>query len=223
MLEVIKIARNKISVHGLIAVACIVLTAACQAAPTLKKTLQSPWLFTIGTGFGSTNWTPLTSNVISLHMSDPDKAQDTGSTFLLGATLAAAKNFYINLEYQHFASARIHFADGNTYSDDMKAFTLQSKTNVMSVSAELRYPLFHSNLAATTKLGVAITHRQDSLNDQNRLGPLFGGGLSWQIKPSLFANIGFNYTAGYGKASLTPADEYIPFTYNVYTEIQYRI
>ena len=100
---------------------------------------------------------------------------------------------------------------------------LRTDTETGSVMAKVMLFIPRTTVRAYSSVGVAQVHRWDDINENNRIAPTFGIGLNYNFAEHLMAELGANYTAGYGESELNPAKDYVPFLFSVFFKLAYRV
>ena len=137
---------------------------------------------------------------------------------------AFSNHLALKVGYSHLPNTTLFFAAGEMYHADMQAFSMTSKTDLWTFSGQLMLPMPGAWQRAYlySQLGAALTHRRDELAKLWHWGALFGGGVGYNVSERCFAELGFQYTTGSGKAAIKPAYTYMPFAYAVDLRLAYR-
>ena len=61
------------------------------------------------------------------------------------------------------------------------------------------------------------------MTENRRVTPTFALGFNYNLSEHIMAELGANYTAGYGESELNPAKDYVPFLYSAFVQLAYRI
>jgi len=178
-------------------------------------------------GYGSTTWAglvPVKSRQNSaLSMATPIKVSEGGSVAgaFIGYEFVPA--FALELTYMDYPNANVFFDPMSLFSfkhDDLEMF--RTKTKTVSLLAKVMMPVSNTAFRLYSSVGAAGVQRKDMLINDWRLSPSFGAGLNYRLGKHVMAEIGANYTAGYGESQLSPADSYFPFLYSVVGRLAYR-
>lgn len=178
-------------------------------------------------GYGSTTWdglVPTKENQNSaLSISTPIKVTEGGGVwgFLFGYEFIPV--FAAELTYSRFAKAKVFFDSLSFFSyENNELVKFNTKTEVVSLMAKIMLPISNTAFRVYSSVGAATLHRQDILANHWRLSPTFGAGLNYELNKHLMAEIGGNYTAGYGESQLSPSETYFPFLYSITARLAYR-
>jgi hypothetical protein len=186
-----------------------------------------PFYVGINAGYGSTTWEGLVPAVdnqnTAMVVSTPTSVEEGGIVggFFIGYELIPF--FALEANYMRYPNAKVTFDADSLYAFDHNGNTdLTTHTETASVMGKIMLVIPRSTVRAYSSAGGAIVHRWDPVNDHRRVTPTFGLGLNYNIVPHIMAELGANYTAGFGEAELNPADDYMPFLYSVFLHIAYR-
>ena len=189
----------------------------------LSSVIQDKLFVGLGAGYGSSDWSYLCSAVPEVQLASPSKAVDQGVSANLFAQYIFSPYSSLRVNYESLPDAKITFEAHNIYPQfHFKKTTITSSTQVLGVAYEFMLPVYRQRYYAFSDLGIAATHRQDVLATRWHWGPLFGGGLGWHQR-NFLAELGFQYSAGSAKATMQPADDYIPFTYDVFVQMGVKV
>lgn len=179
------------------------------------------WYAGIETGYGDTNWRFLlpycqgsTSCTTTVSKSAPVKATDGGlfTGLYLGYNITHHAAFEMNIV--RMSNTHLNFADANFYKwlenkDDLASVI--SHTYTFNWVVKLRTPIMSTHWYGFLNAGAAITHRVDKISKLTHTNPTFGMGLGREFNNRYQLELFGQYTAGFDHASLTPADDYVPF------------
>ncbi|MBA2657620.1 MAG: outer membrane beta-barrel protein [Tatlockia sp.] len=178
-------------------------------------------------GYGSTTWNGLVPNNLdqnlALSLSTPIKATEGGGVwgFIAGHEFIPA--LALELSYMNYPQAKLLFDETSLFSFDHDNLTiLETKTETVSLMAKIMLPISTTSFRVYSSAGAAGVHRKDMLLNDWRLSPTFGLGLNYQFTRHLMAELGGNYTAGYGESQLSPTESYFPFLYSITARLAYR-
>lgn len=204
---------------------CFLLLNSVYAAE--NNHFAHPFYMGLSAGWGSTTWTglvpPPNQQNVAVVMSVPVDVNEGG--FIGGAVLGYEFTPYFALEasYTRYPDAKVSF-------DSTSIFTFQNdgmvdlitKTHSYNLMAKIQLVVPCTKARVYSAFGAALTHRSDQLRERNRVTPAFGGGINYLLDPHIMADLGANYTAGYGESELDPSIGYMPFLYSVFLRISYR-
>lgn len=203
-------------------------TMACAAEPELRQ----PYPFYVGAtgGYGTTDWSMLVTQeyvngaLNPAALSSPVLAKDKGITwgFLMGYQPSPV--FALEVNYTRFPTSKITFAPFSAYWPDADDYTtIISSTYTYGMSGKFLIPLKGTKqFNAFASAGLSIVSRSDPMVSTKRIGAVFGTGLVYHITPTWSTELGFQYYTGYGRSSILPANDYIPFAYKGYLAAQYH-
>ncbi len=182
------------------------------------------------TGWGSTDWSHLVAKgdadeIDLLKPSAPLSAGDSG--FAYGFTLGyeMQEDFALEFNYTGFPVTTIHFDPDNFYAGGKfvdNLTTMKSHTYSFNIVAKFMVNVLQTGIRGFANAGGAVVYRSDVLTSIGHICPTFGVGINYVFIQRLLLEFGFQYTAGYGKATLYPAVNYIPFLYSIMTKLAYR-
>ncbi len=202
-----------------------------RVADTFAATLENPYSypFYVGVegGYGSTTWEGLVPSKenrnFALDMSTPVFVTEGGAVWGIFAGYELIPYFAVEANYMRYPNAKISFASDSLFAFDHHDLTnLNTHTETISVMAKIMLIIPHTAIRAYSSLGPAGIHRYDQMNDHWRVSPNFGAGFNYNFTPHIMAELGANYTSGYGESELNPAQDYMPFLYSVFLRIAYR-
>ena len=187
---------------------------------------QSLYVGLLG-GYGSTTWAGLVPNKekqnTALSMATPIKVTEGGGVAGVFIGYEFIPAFALEMSYMDYPDAEVFFDPMSLFSfkhDDLELF--RTKTKTVSLLAKVMLPISNSAFRLYSSVGAAGVQRKDMLINDWRLSPAFGAGLNYRLRKHVMAEIGANYTAGYGESQLSPADSYFPFLYSVTGRLAYR-
>ena len=202
------------------------LAACCFALHTLEslKSAKNRLYLGLEFGWGTTDWSQLiaraanTDEFSMVSLSAPIAAHDGG--FVYGVMLGYEVQSYFawEMNYMRFPNTRVNFDPISLYSIDV----MTSRTHAYNLIGKFSVPISTLNLRGFSSMGVSLIRRHDVLSSTNHLCPTFGAGMSYFFKRHIMAELAFQYYAGYGKAVIRPAINYIPFLYTVHLKLGYR-
>lgn len=213
--------------------ACALLSSAIavsQEVPTPAELSwkQHPLYAGVSGGYGSTTWEGLVPAPINQNMamrtSTPVMAREGGGVWGFFAGYELSSHFALEANYMRYPNARISFDEDSLFAFDNEGILdLESHTETGSIMAKVMLTIPQTHLRFYSSAGVAIVHRWDSMNDSDKTSPTFGVGLVYTFTDHIMAELGANYTAGYGESELNPALDYVPFLYSGVFKLAYRI
>jgi opacity protein-like surface antigen len=208
----------------------------------LKQHVKHPFYFGGSTGYGNTDWSEITTapgtelNPNLAAETAPISAKSGG--FAWGAFMGYqfSKHFTVEAAYTHYHSTVVGFATSplaNSYGIE----ELRTDTHSYSLLGKILVPFGFTNVYVYADAGVTYVHRDDhkvtpdpnnppvdfDKRHKGHFGPSFGFGLAYDITEHLFTEGAFQYTTGYGKADVKPAEDYIPFVYSIMLNIGVRV
>jgi hypothetical protein len=177
-------------------------------------------------GYGSTTWqglVPSKENINdAINMSTPIEVQEGGGVWGVIAGYELIPAFAIELSYMKYPDAMVTFDSASIFSfmnNDLTEFV--SQTDTINVMGKVMFVIPHTNIRAYSSAGIASVHREDMLLDERRISPTFGVGLNYHLTENFMAELGGNYTAGFGESQLNPTNTYFPFLYSVSLRLAY--
>ena len=200
------------------------LLALCINAYTFPAIHQQWYLGTLA-GFGTTNWSKITTTDITLQNSLPSHAKDTGLTWgiLIGDNIN--QHYGIEFRYQHYKNSAISFADYNEYAPPPyanNAFTMISKSYNIALLGKLQaQPKSYLNIYSL--IGLSYTHRSDRLANIGGLGGFFGAGFTFSICKQWALGPEFDFVTGNEKVTLYPSETYLPFLTSLSVKLIYKL
>lgn len=178
-------------------------------------------------GYGSTTWEGLvptkTNQNSALNLSTPIKVAEGGAIWGLFAGFEFTPAFALELSYMNFPNAKVSFDPMSLFSfenNDKLSFT--TKTETLNLMAKVMLPILKTSFKFYSSAGAAEIHRYDLLANHWRLSPTFGVGINYRLGKHCMAEIGGNYTAGFGESQLSPTDSFFPFLYSITARLAYR-
>jgi opacity protein-like surface antigen len=208
----------------------------------LKQHVKHPFYFGGSAGYGSTDWSEITTTPSTLAQVNlaaetaPIGAKDDG--FAWGGFIGYqfSKHFTVEGVYTRYHSTVVSFQTDitpNLYGIEQ----FRTNTHSYSLLGKIMVPFGFTNVYVYADAGVTYVHRDDKkvTGDPNNppvdfdkrhkghWGPSFGFGLAYNITEHLFTEGSFQYTTGYGKADIKPAEDYIPFVYSLMLSLGVRV
>ena len=179
-------------------------------------------------GYGSTTWNglvPSTKNQnLALSISTPILVKEGGGVWGFFAGYEFSPYFALEGSYTRYPKASIFFDEESLFAfENDGRLDLRTDTETGSVMAKVMLFIPRTTVRAYSSVGVAQVHRWDDINENNRIAPTFGIGLNYNFAEHLMAELGANYTAGYGESELNPAKDYEPFLFSVFFKLAYRV
>ena len=189
---------------------------------------QHPFYVGVTAGYGSTTWQGLVPSDANkneaMSISTPISVTEGGGVW--GGFAGYELNPYFALEahYMHYPNAKVSFDEFSLFAFENEGILdLHTQTETISVIAKVMLMVPRTTVRVYSAVGVAETHRRDELTDSRRFTPTFGMGLNYNLTEHIMAELGANYTAGYGESELNPAKDYVPFLYAGFVRLAYRI
>jgi hypothetical protein len=188
---------------------------------------RHPFYIGLMSGYGSTTWRqlvpPQSKANAAISLSTPSRVTEGGAIWGVFAGYELMPTFAVEAAYTRYATADIYFDELSLFTFDHDGRTqFSTKTEVVSASGKLMLLIPKTPLKAFSSVGAAGIHRDDILTNHWRLSPTFGVGLDYSITEHIMAELGINYTGGYGESELDPVNSYIPFLYSGFFRIAYR-
>lgn len=178
-------------------------------------------------GFGSTTWqglVPQTTNQNqALSISTPIGVKEGGGVWGISAGYEFTPCFAIEANYMHFPDANIIFDPDSLFAFEQNGLTtLSTQTQTGSLNAKVMLILPRSNMRVFSSAGAASVIRKDQINETYRISPVFGFGVNLLVTDRVMAELGSNYTAGYGESEINPVNDFVPFLYSIFAKIALR-
>lgn len=185
--------------------------------------------FGINFGYGNTDWSQLvaqwqtTIEYNLLSVSTPISAGDQGPAWGAFIGWEVQPHFALEMDYVRFPNTKVTFDEYSVYAADYNVTSLDSNTYTYSFIGQFMVQIARTGIRGFANAGGALVHRQDELVNAGRICPTFGVGLNYVIAQRVLFELAFQYYAGFGKATLTPAVSYTPFLYSFTAKLGYRI
>lgn len=178
-------------------------------------------------GYGSTTWEGLVplpeKQNMAMTISTPTSVNEGGGVWGLLAGYEVTPYFGLEVNYVHYPNATIYFDPESIFTFEHDGDTLfKTQTQVLSFSGRLMLEIPHTLMRGYSSVGLAMLQRKDIITNSWRATPTFGLGVNFNVTERIMAEIGGNYTAGYGESELNPAQDYIPFLYSTFLKLAYR-
>ncbi len=208
-------------------VGCFGFTQVSYATETIDNKFSHPFYFGITGGYGSTTWNglvpPENQQNDAILLSTPNDVREGGGIWGFYAGYEFIPTFALEAYYTHFSDATVYFDPDSLVSFNNDGLTqITTKTESLGLMAKFMVMIPHTTVHAYSSAGAAEVHRQDMLNDCWQLSPTFGIGFNYNFTDRVMAEIGANYTGGYGESELDPSQDYVPFLYSVFLRLDYR-
>lgn len=190
-------------------------------------TFRYPFYIGASGGYGSTTWgglvPPGSKSNSALALSTPIRVSEGGGTwgFIGGYEFIPA--FAVELGYFRYPNASVFFSKRSLFSyrhHGQVEFT--TSTEDVSLSGKIQLIIPRTTIRAFSSFGIAGVHRWDTLANRWRASPTFSAGLNYNLTSHIMAELGANYTGGYGESELTPSDDYVPFLYSFFLRLAFR-
>lgn len=177
-------------------------------------------------GWGSTTWGGLVprpeNQNWAISMSTPLKVKEGGEVWGLALGYELTPFFAIEADYMRFPNAQMTFDEYSLYSLDQNTLILNTSTQTASLNGRIMLVLPDTNFRLFSSVGIASVFRDDQINSDYRISPTFAFGFNVMMTDRLMAEIGSNYTAGYGESEINPVLDFVPFLYSVYVKLALR-
>lgn len=202
------------------------LSVAAYTHEHSEPTFPHPFYFGGVGGWGSTTWQGLVPQAQNLNtaivISTPIAVEEGGGVWGLSLGYEFTPCFALEANYMQFPNAKVIFDEDSLFAFDQNVTTLNTNTETVSLSAKLMVVIPKTTIRLFSSAGIASVFRQDQLSDQYRISPTFGFGINILITDRILAEIGTNYTAGYGESEINPVVDFIPFLYSVFAKAALR-
>lgn len=202
---------------------------AITAKAASDEKFQHPFYVGISSGYGSTIWSglvPPTNKVTpTLLLSTPVNVAEGGTMWGFFGGYEFIPEFAVEASYTRYPLAKITFTQKSLFTFQNKGrASFSTMTDSTTLVGKFMVIIPHSTVRGYANAGVAAVHRHDldTPVDHWRASPTFGVGLNYNFTQRIMAELGANYTGGYGESELTPASDYIPFLYSVFLRLAYR-
>lgn len=174
-------------------------------------------------GFGCTDWSELVADPANLSQLDysilvlsaPTSAGDQGVAYGFTVGYEIQPQFGVEINYLRFPNTLVQFDSSSLYTSTYAIVRIKSSTYAYNLLGKFMATIGHTSVRGFATAGPALVHRHDSLTVSQHICPTFGVGLNGVVSKRLMLELAFQYYAGYGKAVLVPAVNYIPFLYAV--------
>jgi opacity protein-like surface antigen len=214
----------------------LLLGLAGLAGATVKHqqvSYHNPYPFYVGVsgGYGTTDWGMVTANEYDsagftnpVALSMPINAKDKGLTYGFIVGYQPSPMFAIEANYTRFPTSKLTFTPYSYYWPDADEYiTIPSSTYTYGLSGKFIVPVKGTDhFKAFASAGLSVVSRHDILASTQRVGAVFGVGTSYKITSHWSSEFGFQYYTGYGRSSILPAQDYIPFAYKAYLSVLYH-
>ncbi|MCX7114679.1 MAG: outer membrane beta-barrel protein [Gammaproteobacteria bacterium] len=177
-------------------------------------------------GYGSTTWQGLVpssdNSNDAIMMSTPVEVSEGGGVWGLFAGYELIPAFAVEASYMHYPDATVSFSPESMFSFDHNKLTdFSTQTETVSLMGKVMFYIPKTTTKLYSSTGIASLHRNDMLLNTWRVTPTFGAGLNRRFGEHVMAEIGANYTAGFGESQLNPTETYLPFLYSVTARLAY--
>ncbi len=199
-----------------------------QEAILANAAFKHPAYFGLSGGYGSTTWQGLVPSDINkneaISISTPVTVNEGGSVWGAFAGFELTPYFALEAGYMRYPNAIISFDEFSLFAFDHDGLLdLYTHTETISVMAKVMLFIPKTDVRLYSSAGAAEVHRWDNMTESRRISPTFGVGFNYPVSEHVMAEIGGNYTAGYGESELNPAKDYVPFLYSGVFRLAYRI
>lgn len=187
-----------------------------------------PFYIGVFGGYGNTDWSQLVARYndqfeyFLLSVSVPVSATDQGATWGFVTGWEVQPHFALEMSYARFPNTNVSFDQYSIYGSRYNVYSLESNTYAYDFVGKFMVQIEHTGIRGFANAGGAVVHRHDILVDTSHICPTFGVGLNYVLVQHLLMELGFQYYAGFDKADVTPAVNYIPFLYSVTLKLAYR-
>jgi hypothetical protein len=195
----------------------------CQAKTSIDNSF---YVGAIG-GYGATTWeglVPTSQNQnLAVSVSTPISVTEGGGVWGLFTGYEFTPYFALEASYMSYQTAEVFFDPATSlFSYNHNGSTeFSTDTETVSLMGKIMLIIPKTKLRVFSSAGAARIHRVDILDDEWHLSPTFGIGVNCQLSSHFMAELGGNYTAGFGESQLNPADSYIPFLYSASLRLAY--
>lgn len=177
-------------------------------------------------GFGSTTWRGLVptkeNQNMALILSTPVEVNEGGAVWGLFTGYEFSPYFAVEASYIKYPSAKVFFDSMSLFSfNNNGKLLLTTDAESVNLMGKVMLVIPNSKIRVFSSAGIAGVHRKDFLLNQWLASPTFGAGLNIPMTDHLMAELGGNYTAGFGESQLEPSSSYIPFLYSVSVRLAY--
>jgi len=199
-----------------------------QYNPFPTRWHANPFYFGLQFGYGSTDWSQLVARYSDqaeytlLSLSAPIQAGDKGVTWGFVIGWEVQPHFAMEMNFERFPNTTVTFDPSSIYSINYAIVNMQSHTYAYDFLGKFMVQIAKTGIRGFASAGAALIHRHDALVNTGHIDPTFGVGLNYIFACRVMAEVGFQYYAGYGKAVLRPAINYIPFLYSIHLKVAYR-
>lgn len=212
---------------------CVLLYSAITVSQEASTPAEVSWrkhpLYAgVLAGYGSTTWeglvpAPINQN-LAMKTSTPVMAREGGGVWGFFAGYELSPYFALEANYMRYPNATISFDEESLFAfENDGVIDLESRTETGSIMGKVMLVVPNTHLRFYSSAGVALVHRWDNMNDNDKASPTFGVGFVYTFSDHIMAELGANYTAGYGESELNPAQDYVPFLYSAVFRLAYRI
>lgn len=196
---------------------------------TSDEKFRYPLYIGISSGYGSTIWSglvpPANKTSATLLLSAPVNVTEGGTIWGFFGGWEIIPPLAVEFSYTRYPLAKIYFTQKSLFTFQNKGrSSFSTMTESYNLVGKFMVIIPHSTVRIYSNAGVAAVHRHDldTPVDHWRASPTFGVGLNYNFTARVMAELGANYTGGYGESELTPANDYIPFLYSVFLRVAYR-
>lgn len=204
------------------------VTAFAQKEDPLNVSLNHPFYVGATGGYGSTTWDGLVpaprNQNMAMRTSTPVMVREGGIVWGVLAGYEFSPWFALEATYMRYPDANISFDEESMFAfENDGILELGTHTGTISLMGKLMVFIPHTPLRGYSSFGAAEIHRWDDMTENRRYSPTFGLGLNYNISNHVMAELGINYTAGYGESELNPAKDYVPFLYSGFLKLACRV
>ena len=199
-----------------------------EESPQSSAAFKHPFYVGGTAGYGSTTWQGLVPSKINqneaISISTPISVTEGGAVWggLVGYELSPY--FAMEAHYTRYPNATISFDEFSLFAfENDGIMDLHTHTETVSLLAKVMLFIPRSAVRLYSSAGVAEIHRWDDMTENRRVTPTFALGFNYNLSEHIMAELGANYTAGYGESELNPAKDYVPFLYSAFVQLAYRI
>lgn len=192
-----------------------------------------PFYFGPMLGYGNTDWSMLTiqcdtndpecdSN--SLALATPISAGDSGLSWGSTVGYELKPEWAAEASFIRFPTTTIQFAkDYSYYIDKFNVREIRSSTWAFFAVGKFMTQVGSTGFRGFANAGIDFTSRSDLITHRLQVSPTFGLGINYVFPSRMMLEFGFQYMAGFGRATEIPARFYIPFLYSLHAKLMYRI
>lgn len=204
----------------------LIVAANTHAAYTGNRSPYSQFYLGMLGGYGRTTWEALVpqknGNATAMQLSTPTEVTEGGILWGAFAGYEIVPAFALEASYMRYPNAKVDFDAGSLFTWEHHLSSLNTHTEAISLMGKIMLTIPHTEIRAYSSLGPALIHRYDQIRNRWRVTPTFGAGLNYDFNEHLLGELGATYVAGFGQSELDPAEDFMPFLYNIFVGLAYR-